>query len=526
MEINPIAEWVRRQRLRAPGRLAVRTRAGERLTYGELDTRSDRLANALRAQGLTAGDTVALWMDDQVANVEMYVAAAKTGLVLVPVNERLQPPEAQFIVTESAARAVLYSDSVVERLAACAAAGALDGRLLLAAGREQIGGAHCYRDLVEAGRAVPPGLDGTPAGRGPDEPYLVAFSSGTTGFPKGAVLTPRSVRHITRMSALARRLVYYGRGVVASSLSFPAAITADIFTLLSTGSSMVLMGRGWDIDELLSEVERERATFVNVLGPHIPALTEAARGRPDTLDSVISVVHGGSKIPRPQLAELHSVVGDRLVEVWGMVEHSGGPITTTAPQDYWPSGEARDIFESVGRTLPDCTVEVTGADGQPLAHDGAQVGELVVSSPALMRGYLGRPDATTAVLKDGWYHTGDLGTIDEAGYVYIVDRRKDLIVSGGINIYPSELERVIQECPDVGEVSVVGVPHPKWGRTPVAVVVPARGRELTAEALQAFLSGRLASYKKPTRVVFVAELPRNVSGKIVKSLVEDMVNTA
>jgi len=523
MEINPVAGWVRRQRLRVPGRVAVRTRDGARLSYGELDARSDRLANALRGHGLRTGDAIALWMDDQVANVEVYVAAAKAGFVIVPVNERLQPPEAQFIIEESDARAVLYSDTVAERLAACHGTGVLGDRLLLAADRERIGGALLYDELVEAGRATPPGPERGSGPRGPDEPYLVAFSSGTTGFPKGAVLTPRSVGHITVMSALARRLVYYGMGVVASSLSFPAAITADILTLLSTGSSILLMGKGWDIDELLSVTERERATFVNVLGPHIPDLAEAARRRPHALDTVLSVIHGGSKIPRNQLAELHAAIGDRLGEVWGMVEHSGGPITTTAPQDYGPAGEARDVFDSVGRTLPDCTVEVIGADGHALPHDGAAVGELVVRSPALMKGYLRQPEATSAVLTDGWYHTGDLGTIDQAGFVYVVDRRKDLIVSGGMNIYPSELERVIQECPGVREVAVVGMPHPRWGRTPVAVVVTARDGQLTAESVLGFLAGRLASYKKPTRVLFVAELPRNVSGKIVKSLVEGIV---
>jgi acyl-CoA synthetase (AMP-forming)/AMP-acid ligase II len=518
MQPNPVPGWVRRVAGWAPDRLAVRTHDGRRLSYGELDVRSDRLVNALHAHGLRPGDAVGLWMDDQVCNLELYLAAAKAGYVLVPVNQRFTPPEARYLFTESRARAVLYCDSVAARLDTVAGTGALDGALLLVAGRELVAGASRYDDVVAAGS---PRLDLPPPGA--DAPYLVAFSSGTTGYPKGAVLSGRAIGHIATMSALARRLTFYGTGVITTSVSFAASIMANVLTLLSMGGSMVLMGRDWDQDELLSLVEAEHANYLTLASPHFAPFAEAALRRPGTLAAVRSVVHGGSKVPREAMAGLHAAVGDRIAEVWGMVEHSGGPITTTVPEDYHPGAGADDVLESVGRPLPQVELELRGPDGAVLPHDGTAVGELVVRSPALMDGYLGRPADTAAALRAGWYHTGDLGRIDQAGYVYIVDRRGDLIVSGGMNIYPGEIERVLESCPGVAEAVVVGLPHPRWGRSPGAAVVRDPGARLDADQLLAYLAERLAGYKKPTRLRFVDELPRNVSGKVVRRAVEDLL---
>jgi acyl-CoA synthetase (AMP-forming)/AMP-acid ligase II len=458
-------------------------------------------------------------MDDDPINIVAYIAAAKAGVVAVPVSDRLQPPEVEFIIGEVNPGVVLYSDSVAERLTECQRSGSLDDRVLIAAGRERLIGSRAYAEVLSSAKrtAEPRHFMGA------DETFLVAFSSGTTGRPKGAMLTGTSIREIAVISSLSRRLGFYNVGVSSGSLSFPATIMATVLTHIYMGGGLVLMGRGWDVDELLSVVQRVQAAYVNILSPHAHDFASAVQRNPSALQSVTSVMHGGSKIPRDDMVLLHQAVGPRLIEVWGMVENSGGPLTATCRRDYSLRSNAVDLFSSVGRAVPQCQVEVIDSQGAPLPHDGSSAGELVVSSPALMRGYWNRPKETAEVLHDGQYHTGDIGAIDSEGFVYILDRRNDLIVSGGANIYPSEIERVLLECPRIREAVVVGVPHERWGHTPAAVLILEEGTSITEAEVLAFLHPRMASYKKPTKVLVVSELPRNVSGKIVRSKVRSMV---
>lgn len=519
LETIPLIEWILRHSLLIPNRAAVKDRFGNTLTYRELETKSNQLANALRGLGLQTGQAFLTWMNDDIINIVAFLAAAKAGLIVVPVSERLQAPEVEFIIGEMDPRVILFSDSVFEQLSRCMESGTLDGQILLAAGSRPVKGSLRVSDVIN-------GASPTAEPRfhlGSEQPFLIAFSSGTTGRPKGAVLTGSSIREIAIISSMSRRLGFYSTGVSSGSLSFPSTIMATVFTHLYMGSCIVLMGRGWDVDELLTVVEREHAAYVNVLAPHFRDFAHAATQRPATLLSLTSVVHGGSRVPTNEIALLYEVVGSRLVEVWGMVEHSGGPLTATTQIDYGPTSETRNILDSVGRSVPQCSVEIIDANGAPLPHDGSSIGELVVKSPALMRGYWGRPSDTAEVLHDGHYHTGDLGSIDPEGFVYIADRRDDLIVSGGANIYPSEIERLLMECPLVHEVTVIGIPHEKWGRTPVAIVITKEGSGLSEADVVSFLDSRLASYKKPTRIVVSAKsLPRNVSGKIARKLVESI----
>lgn len=518
-EAIPIIEWVSRHSSMIPKRAAVKDRFGNVLTYGELESKSNQLANALRGLGLRTGQAFLTWMDDDIINIVAYLAAAKAGLMVVPVSERLQAPEVEFIIGEVDPRVILYSDSVFEQLSRCTESASLDGRITLAAGSSLVKGSLLLTEVMNGASRTAETAHHLES----DQPFLIAFSSGTTGRPKGAVLTGSTIREIAIISAMSRRLGFFSTGVSSGSLSFPSTIMATVFTHLYMGSCIVLMGRGWDIDELLAVVEREHAAYVNVLAPHFRDFAHAINRHPATLRSLTSVVHGGSRVPSNEVAMLHEVVGSRLIEVWGMVENSGGPLTATTQIDYGPTSETRNIFDSVGRAVPQCSVEIIDANGSPLPHDGTSIGELVVKSPALMLGYWRRPSDTERVLHDGHYHSGDLGSIDSEGFVFIADRREDLIVSGGANIYPSEIERVLMECPQVIEVAVIGIPHEKWGRTPVAVVIAERDSGLSEADVMSFLHSRLASYKKPTRIIVSEKnLPRNVSGKIVRTMVESI----
>ena len=511
MSANPLAVWIERLARSTPDRTAVKTRWHRGLTYGELDRKANRAANTFAARGLRSGDRIALWMDDAIANVEIYVAAAKLGLVLVPMSEHLQAPEVEYMLESCDPRAVVYADSVAERLGTCHADGALDDRVLWRTGSTSVPAAHDYEiDASAASSARPP----IPQ-RSKDEPFVIAFSSGTTGRPKGAMITARNIAAICPISAMSRRLSYHGVGLIATSISFPATIMASVMTNLSTASTLVLMGRGWDVEEMLTVIERERATYTTLLSPHVREFTELTARRPDSLASLRSVLHSGSKAAPQDLAALYESIGSRLIEVWGMVEHSGGPVTTTTIQDY--ERDDPGIFGTVGRPVPECEVEVVDETGSHLPHDGRAIGELILRSPAVMAGYWGQPDATARAIRDGWYYSGDLGSIDEHGYVSITDRRNDLIVSGGANIYPSEVERVLRACDGIADAVVVAMPHERWGRTPVAMLVREPGARTTEHDVLGYVTSQLASYKKPTQIRFTEALPVNVSGKVLRA---------
>jgi acyl-CoA synthetase (AMP-forming)/AMP-acid ligase II len=217
------------------------------------------------------------------------------------------------------------------------------------------------------------------------------------------------------------------------------------------------------------------------------------------------------------------VVGDRYLEGWGMTENSGGLLTATTRTDIRGESGALDVLASTGQPVMDTLVEVTDDDGNPLAHDGETVGELVAMAPTLFNGYWKRPEATAQAFRDGWWRTGDLGAIDAAGYVYVSDRRTDLVVSGGMNVYPSEVEACILRLPGVRECTVFGLPHDRWGQAVTAAVVCAPGAALTQAQVVAHCRANLASFKKPTAVHFMRELPRTTSGKVRRSLTRDRV---
>jgi fatty-acyl-CoA synthase len=527
---------------RDPGRVAVRERwSGRTCTFAELDERTTRLANGLLGSGLTPGDRIAAWMEDGVEYVELYLATAKAGLVIVPVNARYRAAEARHLVEDSGSRMLVSTGGLAAEVDALG----FDGTHLVApgadgtppsvgrardgtgrgaatgAGRGRSGPGGPGQVLARAWEAlVTGGAPRRPPAPDPDALYVLGYTSGTTGPPKGAMLTHRSVLAIARSNTIAYRLPLGGAAALTGSMSFVSTVPAHILTHLYTGGTNVLMGR-WDVEDLLAVVAEERATFTYLPGPLIGDFCAVARDRPADWASLQSILHSASRAEPAKLRELCDVVGSRFVEGWGMTENSGGLMTATTRRDV-EDGDPR-TWEGVGRPVAEVLIEVRGPDGERLPHDGTTVGELVFRGPALMDGYHGRPDATAEALRDGWFHSGDLGTVDPDGYVAISERRTDLIVSGGMNVYPGEVEDCIAGIPGVAECAVVGVPHERWGQTVVAVVVAEDGARPDAEAVIDRCRERLASYKKPTSVVFRDALPRTVSLKVRRGEVREQL---
>lgn len=483
-----------------PQRIAVRVLDGDVLTYHQLESGSNRVARALLGHGLVPGERVGIWMGNRVEYIEIYVGCLKAGLIVVQLNHRHTALEAQYQLERSASMALFIDDTVAERV------DAVDGdwRLLVTIDGDLSGRAVPYLSFRDAASA-----DSLPQ-RPVDETAVIGFTSGTTGYPKGAELTHRSLQAIGDSNAIANRYVDRSLQIFGFSLSFTAGIPAHVLPHLRVGGTTILMP-AWDSERLVDAIAETRATFTILPSPPILDFCAAAQARPRSLNSLVSVLHSTAKAPEAHLERLVEVVGPRLVEGWGMTENSGGLVAATTVDDYSPRRPG--ILSSTGRPVTGTQVRLMDDNNVDMAHDGTSVGHLLVRSQALARGYWNDPAASAKSFRDGWYVTGDLGTIDDDGYITLVDRRTDLIISGGMNVYPSEVERVLAESPDVAQCVVVGAPHERWGQTPVAFIVR-REPTADAESVTEFVRTRLAGYKVPTIIRFVDALPINASGKV------------
>jgi fatty-acyl-CoA synthase len=510
-----VGDFTRLGAQRHPDRPALRNAHGLEITYRQLDDRATRLANAFRGVGLARGDRIAAWMTDCFEYVEVYLAAAKAGLVICPINSRFTAHEASPLLGAADARLLVWTADLDDKVAelGMGAREQLRGLRVGAAGRRP----EDYETFL-AGGSVGEVSD-------PPEPsdlLVLGFTSGTTGVPKGAMLTHASVVAIGYQNAFAFRLAAYPEWGLTGSMSFVSVVPAHVLCALRLGGTVTIMGR-WDPDGLVDAIRRHRLTFVYIPSPLLDDVTAALDADRGAWGSLESVLHSASSASPERLAELHSVVGSRLVEGWGMTEHSGGLVTATSALDYLGARPGDPVFSTVGRPIIDAQVRLVDESGSELPHDGETIGELQVASPGLMSGYWNAPEASEAAMRGGWYHSGDLGTISPTGYVGVSERRTDLIVSGGANVYSTEVEHRIAEIAGVLDVAVVGAPHPRWGQSVVAVVVADASAGLTAETVIEYCRQRLAGYKKPSRVFFVAELPRTTSLKVARGELRELV---
>jgi acyl-CoA synthetase (AMP-forming)/AMP-acid ligase II len=512
-----VGDLVRLGAHRSPDRVAVKMREGPGVTYAELDRRTDQLANALLGIGLARGDRVGAWLGDCVEYVELYLAVAKAGLIMVPVNSRLRAGEANHLLADSGAKTLFFGAEVAAEVAVLEG---IDTVELVTVGGADAGlPARDFESLLAAGSSA------APSPPDPEDVYIIGYTSGTTGRPKGAMMTHRSALAIARLNSISYHLPLAGTAALTGSMSFVATVPAHIFTHLLLGGTVVIMGQ-WDVESLIDTIERDRATFTYIPSPLIGEFAEVATRESARWQCLESVLHSASRATPEKLRLLAEVVGGRFVEGLGMTENSGGLITATTREDVEGQTAAKDLFSSAGRAVAESAVRLIDPEsGEPVPHDGEAVAELAISSPALMIGYWNLPEATAEALVDGWYRTGDLAAIDPAGYVYIAERRTDLIVSGGINVYPSEVEEFIRTMPGVADVAIVGLPHERWGQSVAAAIISEPGFELEGEAVIEFCRHGLAGYKKPTTVRFLDDLPRTASLKVKRAEVRNRLES-
>lgn len=497
-----IGSWVTTRAFLSPERIALVD--GERRTsYAELDERTDRLARALRALGVRQGDRVAGLLVNSPAFLETMLAAAKLGAVFVPMNVRLAPAEVSYLLADSGSDAFVYSAPLAPVARAALAAEGLRVRSRLVVGGEPAEDELDYEQVLASGEAR--GL-GTDVDR--RDLSCLMYTSGTTGRPKGAMLT-----HDNHLWNVVNSLSF-GRGLRESDVTVTVApmfhiggLGVHTLPLLYVGGTNVVLP-SFDPARTLEVMSRERATVQFM----VPAMWAALMAVPDfdrfDLSSLELAVSGGAPCPLPVI-DFFQGKGLPFQEGFGMTETA--PLVSVLDAEH-----VKEKAGSIGRAVFHVRARIVDDTDRDTRTD--EVGELVLRGPNVFSGYWGLPEATAEAFRGGWFHTGDLGRMDDEGFITLVDRKKDMIITGGENVYPIEVEQVLYRHEAVREVAVVGVPDERWGETPVAVVALQEGAEATAEDLAAYARERLAHFKCPTRIDFVPELPRNATGKVLKTV--------
>ena len=495
-------------------RAAVRVEGAER-SYADLVDRATRLANVLLNAGLAPGDRVTAMVEDGFRAIEPHLAAAIAGLVLVPVNARFQSAELDHVLQDCGASALVHTDGVAGVVAQSVAAAALTLRISTG-GSDPGDTSDAYeRRLAAADSNVPDVVVS------PDDLAMIGYTSGTTGHPKGAMMPHRSGLAAVRSNLVAFRVVPYGSCAFSGSISFTALLWAFIYPHLYVGATIDFLQPRLDVGRWFTVMQERRSTFTFVPTPLIDAFVQEATARPEAIVTLRGVCHSASPATVAQRRAMVDVIGERYLESYGMTESLAAMSATTV--DDVSEGRADDIHSTIGRPLSPARITVVGEGGTPLPPGPEHVGELVLSGPSLFNGYWQQPAATALALREDGFHTGDLGHIDRAGYVYVDGRITDLVISGGMNVYPAEVERVLSTHPDIIDVAVIGRPHPRWGEAVCAVVVRRPGSDLTEDDVVRTAEANLAGYKRPSSVVFLDELPRNANMKVQKRVLREQL---
>ena len=481
-----------------------------RWTWAETSTRVDALVAALRRRGLGKGDAILVQAKNSNQMFESLWAAFKLGGIWVPTNYRLTASEVAYLATSSGARAMICDDTFPQHAEAVKqASSAL--QLTIAIGRPG-DGQLSYEDLVAEGDGV--AVEAAEVDY--DDPCWFFYTSGTTGRPKAAVLTHGQLAFVTNnhLADLMPGTTAEDASLVVAPLSHGAGV--HVLSQVARGAPSVLpAGEKFDEEEIWRLVERQRITNMFT----VPTILTRMVRHPavDRCDhaSLRYVIYAGAPMYRADQKEALEKLGKVIVQYYGLGEVTGN--ITVLPRELHSLDDDAMPVGSCGYARTGMEIAIKDAEGRRLSA-GAQ-GEICVRGPAVFAGYHDNPEANAKALKDGWFHTGDLGRLDERGFLYITGRASDMYISGGSNVYPREAEEALLTHPAVAEVAVLGVPDAEWGETGVAVVVLEAGESATAEELLAFLKDKLARYKQPRRLFFWDELPKSGYGKVPKHLI-------
>jgi len=495
---------VRRNALRFPAKAALRTDTGS-ISWQEFDRRVDRIANALRARGLVAADRIAVLLGNCTEIVELYFGIARAGLIAVPLNWRLTNAEMLQLLERAEPALLVVGAAFAEPFAETLAGVACPERRWIVGA--ELPGAERYERVV--GEADDASME-SPAKD--DEPFAIFFTSGTTGLPKGAMVSHRNLVANAFNQFVADGSRPDDVNLVATPLYHMGAVFMSV-TYMMLGCTQVLLGK-FDPAAWLEAVARHRAS-VSLLVPTMinAVVNHPAIGQTD-LGSLRCLFYGGGPMPPKVLRRAMQSLPCGFTQGYGLTETLEATFLVASDHVLDGDEHERRRLTSAGREAVGAEVRILTSDGRDAAP--FEVGEVLVRSESVISGYWRMPEETEKTIRDGWFHTGDLGYLDDGRYLFVVDRIKDMVVTGGVNVYTKEVEAVLFEHPAVLEAAVIGLPDEEWGEVVAAAVVLRAGHAVAADALIEHCRNALAGFKKPRVVRFLDDLPRNPSGKILK----------
>ena len=500
-DLNWVAVLEHHARRRPDAPLAVSD--GRTVSYCEILAWTRHLAAGLADRGVDRGDVVGLLSYNSLEFLATIFAANTLGAVAMPVNWRLAGPELRYLLEHSGARAFVCDADLVE-LGEAASAGLDQPLARVIVPTPEVTGAGGWEPFDALAAADPVG-ERTPTGG--DDVHRLMYTSGTTGRPKGVMITHANLAwknhaHVTEFGFTADDV-----GLACGPLYHVGALDLVTTTMIAVGATTIVH-RSFDAARVVDEIERSRVSLVWMAPAMLRAVLDEPGVEERDLSSVRAIIAGGEKLPIPFIDRLERTFPSAwLADAYGLTE-------TVSGDTFLDRASVRTKLGSVGRACLYLDLEIWDEQGMPVP--AGERGEVVLRGPKVFAGYWRDPEATERAFAGGWFHTGDVGTKDDDGYVYIVDRLKDMIISGGENIAGSEVERVLDEHAAVLEVAVVGRPHERWGEVPVAYVVPRPDARPTADELIEHCRSQLAKFKVPADVVFLDALPRNPSGKVLK----------
>jgi fatty-acyl-CoA synthase len=496
-----------RARLTPDAPAVVDVATGARLTYAALDARAASCARRLRhGLGLARGDRVGLLAANRLEYLDLFFAAGKAGLVLVPLGTRLTPRELAYIVRDSGMRALVYDGASAGTIGALRRDVALEWWIAL---DDPVGADDVRLSAIELPEAARTWLRERCA---PEDLYALLYTSGTTGRPKGVMVPHRMVAWNGYNTVASWQLRADDVSPIFTPLYHAGGLGAFLVPIVTVGGTVVLHA-GFDPGEVWRTIVAERCTVVLGVPTVWKLLMEAPEFATADVSHVRWFISGGAPLP-DYIAEAYERRGIPFKQGYGLTEVGVNCFAMSVEDAVRKRG-------SIGKPLMMTEARLVGADGRDVADD--EVGELWLRGPHVSLGYWNNPAATAAALDaEGWFHTGDLARRDAEGFFYIAGRLTDMFISGGVNVYPAEIEAELLQHPEVADAAVVGVPHPTWGEVGVAFVVPRPGAAPAADALSVFLAPRLARYKLPRDFVFVDHLPRTAYGKLQKPVLQQM----
>jgi len=478
-----------------------------RITFSEFNTRVNKLIHALQEMGVRKGDVVGILSWSCLEYADVYGVAMKGGFIASPFNPRLQANELEYIINYSEANTLFVGPELLEIV------NSLRSRLPKIKNFISLEGSApnmiAHQDLLASYPGQEPDVQVAE-----DDPVCIIYTSGTTGVPRGALYTQRRFLEDAKTLVIDMSLHPGDRRVQITPLFHIAGSTHFRSSLYIGGCNIII--KFFDAATTLETIQKERATHIDIVPTHLVAMLNLPDLNKYDISSLKFLWYGASPMPLEVLKKGMKVFGPIIAQGYGQSE-SGPAISHLSREDHnvldRPEEEQKKL-SSAGR--PDIGVQVRIVDDKDNDVKPGEIGEIIVRSNHIMVEYWHKPDETRANIINGWLHTGDMGYYDEEGYIYIADRKKDMIISGGENIYPREVEEVLYQHPAVLETAVIGIPDPYWVERVHAIVATKKGASTTAEELIAFCKKHIASYKAPKSVEFVDSLPKNPAGKILK----------